>query len=110
MSSWRDHLTGDLGYHDRADAIGRSTTWSSNRSWNWRHKAPGFDEPLHTAERALDLGAAIRSNPQLKVLSMNGVYDLATPFFGAEFDLSHMLLTPDLQKNVISIRTTNRAT
>lgn len=99
LSSWRDHLTGDLGYQTEL-AYRPLYNMVISAAWNWRHKAPGFDEPLHTANVALDLGAAIRSNPQLKVLSMNGVYDLATPFFGAEFDLSHMLLTPDLQKNV----------
>ena len=31
----------------------------------------------------IDLAAAMRGNPYLKVLSMNGWYDMATPFFGA---------------------------
>jgi carboxypeptidase C (cathepsin A) len=99
LSSWRDHLSGDLGYSTEL-TYRPLYNMVISAAWNWRHKAPGFDEPLHTANVALDLGAAIRSNPQLKVFSMNGIYDLATPFFGAEFDLSHMLLTPDLQKNV----------
>jgi len=49
---------------------------------------------------AADLGAAIRKNPHLKVFSANGYFDLATPFFATEYDLSHMDLEPDLRGNV----------
>ncbi len=41
---------------------------------------------------ALDLSAAMRENPHLKVYSLNGIYDFATPFFGTEYDLGHMQL------------------
>jgi carboxypeptidase C (cathepsin A) len=34
------------------------------------------------------------------VLFLNGYYDMATPFFGAEFDANHMLLNEPLQRNV----------
>ena len=47
-----------------------------------------------------DLGDAMRKNPKLKVLSANGYFDLATPFFITEYDIAHMMLTPELAKNV----------
>ena len=47
-----------------------------------------------------DLADTIRKNPKLKVLSANGYFDLATPFFATDYELSHMMLTPDLAKNV----------
>ena len=47
-----------------------------------------------------DLADAMRKNPKLKVFSANGLFDLATPFFLTEFDLNHMMVTPELQKNV----------
>ena len=49
---------------------------------------------------AADLGAAIRKNPHLHVFSANGYFDLATPFFATEYDLSHMDLDPSLRGNV----------
>ncbi len=55
---------------------------------------------MNNPNTALDLAAAIRGNPALQVLSMNGLYDMATPFFATEYDLSHMPLTPDLRGNV----------
>jgi carboxypeptidase C (cathepsin A) len=42
----------------------------------------------------------MRENPRLKVLSANGYFDLATPFFATETDLSHMLLEPALRPNL----------
>ena len=53
-----------------------------------------------TASEVLDLADAMRKNPKLKVFSANGLFDLATPFFLTEFDLNHMMVTPELQKNV----------
>ena len=47
-----------------------------------------------------DLGAAIRKNPHLKVFSANGYFDLATPFFMTEYDLSHTELEPKLRGNI----------
>lgn len=70
--------------------------------WDWQHKAPGFGGygPMPVANTAVDLGAAMRRNPHLKVLSLNGYYDMATPFFITEYDLGHMELTPALRKNL----------
>ena len=36
---------------------------------------------------ARELSAALRTNPELKVLVASGYYDLVTPFFDAEFTL-----------------------
>jgi len=69
-------------------------------AWDWHHKAPGVDDPLTAPDTALDLAGTLRANPQMRVLSMNGLFDMATPFFGTEFDLSHMLLPPELRRNL----------
>ncbi len=34
------------------------------------------------------------------MLSVNGYFDLATPFFATEYDLAHMQLDPSLRGNV----------
>ena len=56
--------------------------------------------PLQVPNVALDLSAAMRRNPALRVYIMGGVYDLATPFAGAEFDISHLYLSERLRRNV----------
>jgi carboxypeptidase C (cathepsin A) len=47
-----------------------------------------------------DLRAAWQANPGMRVLSLNGYFDLSTPFFATEFDLAHLFLTPDLQSRL----------
>ena len=42
----------------------------------------------------------MRENPHLKVYSLNGIYDLATPFFGTEYDLAHMQIDRTLVPNL----------
>jgi carboxypeptidase C (cathepsin A) len=68
--------------------------------WDWHHHAPGARYPDQWPDTALDLADTMRKNPRLKVLSANGWFDLATPFFGTEYDVSHMMLPPDIAKNV----------
>ncbi len=99
LSSFQDYLARDLGYTSDRPYLALNNM-TIEPAWDWHHKAPGYDEPQTTPNVALDLAAAMRFNPQMKLLSMNGLYDLATPFFGTENDLAHMLLTPELKANI----------
>ncbi len=67
--------------------------------WDWHHHSPGGREQL-LPYVAGDLADTIRKNPKLQVLSANGWFDLATPFFETEYELNHMMLTPELETNV----------
>jgi carboxypeptidase C (cathepsin A) len=66
--------------------------------WNFQHNSP--DGQQFAANVSSDLGQAMRENPRLKILNVAGLYDLATPFFGAEYDLGHMALEPQLAANI----------
>ena len=46
------------------------------------------------------LRQAMTENPSLRVLSMNGYYDMATPFFATEYVVSHMQLDPTLAGHI----------
>ncbi|THD82095.1 MAG: peptidase S10 [Phenylobacterium sp.] len=93
-----DYLERDLGY--TTDLAYRPSGEGINPAWNWKHKAPGSRFPSAVADTAQDLGMAIRENPHLQVYSLNGLYDMATPFFGTEYDLAHMWLDAPLRGNV----------
>ncbi len=80
-----------------------------NQAWDFKHRpgaAPagaggGGGRGEQTApDVALDLADAMRKNPRLRVFSANGWFDLATPFFGTEYDLAHMMLPDALKGNV----------
>jgi carboxypeptidase C (cathepsin A) len=99
IGTLQSYLVNDLGY--RTDMPYRlSASDSDGFKWDWNHKAPGQRFGLQMPNTALDLASAMRTNPYLKVLSLNGYYDMATPFFGTEYDLDHMMLEPAQQRNL----------
>jgi carboxypeptidase C (cathepsin A) len=93
------YLARDLGYQTNM-AYRASASEEEGFKWDWNHKAPGVRFTLNAPNTAIDLAAAMRENPYLKVLSLNGWYDMATPFFGTEYDLGHMMLEPAQQRNL----------
>ncbi|MGZ6038809.1 MAG: S10 family peptidase, partial [Phenylobacterium sp.] len=98
--------------HDWVESLGYTTDlnyWPSgpniNQSWDWRHRPPtggfgGGGRRENVANTAADLGVAMRENPHLHVFSLNGLYDMATPFFGTEYDIQHLYLDPSIRNNV----------
>ena len=65
------------------------------RSWDFKHTVPGFPIPLPTlTNTGLDLERAMAYNPSLRVLVLNGSYDLATPFFATETMMAHVSPQP----------------
>ena len=93
------YLSRDLNYQTNM-AYRASAREEEGFKWDFSHKAPGVNFPLNAPNTAIDLAAAMRQNPYLKVLSLNGWYDMATPFFGTEYDLNHMMLEPAQQRNL----------
>lgn len=100
VGAFHDYLAKDLGYE--SDLTYRPTFYSSGAQWDFRHRGPGGrgGGGQSQADTALDLGQAMRQNPGLKLYSLNGIYDMATPFFGTEYDIAHMQLDPALKGNV----------
>ena len=97
VAAFHDYLSHELKYESHDDYVVQNTGIIG--SWDWKHRAPsGQLEQLPYV--AGDLGDAIRKDPKLRVFSANGLFDLATPFFTTEFDLSHMNLDPKLRDNV----------
>ena len=104
VAALHDYLARELKY-DTTDAY-RSNAYEIIGQWDFKHRptsgAPGMGPGGEQSQPyvAADLGSAIRKNPHLKVFSANGYFDLATPFFATEYDLSHMDLDPTLRGNV----------
>ncbi|RZM13751.1 MAG: peptidase S10, partial [Sphingomonas sp.] len=99
IASFNDYLVTTLGYRTELP-YRQSARDAAGWTWNWKHDAPGSGQGQNNPNTAIDLAAAMRANPYLKVLSMNGYYDMATPFFGTENDLGHMMLPRSAQGNL----------
>ena len=97
VSSVRDYLGQDLGYKTDLD-YRQSASDGGDFDWDWHHRFNGRRQT--TADVAVDLAEALRINPHLKLLSLNGYYDMATPFFETEYDIKHMQLPPEAVKNI----------
>lgn len=99
VSAYEDYIRHDLGYATDLDY--RSSNYELGEQWDMHHRVIGAGGFKSTnAAVMLDLAATMRENPHLKVLSLNGYYDSATPFFQSEFDFGHMLLDPAQRANL----------
>jgi carboxypeptidase C (cathepsin A) len=99
VSAFHDYLERELKYTTKDTYFPRGP--HVNETWDQSHRAPGEGgRPLREAYVAGDLADAMRKNPGLRVFSVNGLFDLATPFFMTEYDLSHMDLEPKLRDHV----------
>lgn len=47
-----------------------------------------------------DLARTMKANPDLKVQLNGGYYDLATPYYTAEYEMKHLPMPTSLQKNI----------
>lgn len=69
--------------------------------WDWSRQGSGR---LLTGAIGLnvsdDLAQAMKTNPRLKVMVNDGYYDLATPFFAAEYEEEHLPIPASLTKNI----------
>jgi carboxypeptidase C (cathepsin A) len=74
----------DLEYYILGGGIG---------AWNWNVNNAYTDT-------SAPLKLAMAKNPYMKVLVAQGYYDLATPYFAAEYTISALNLDPELRKNV----------
>ncbi|MGI9625969.1 MAG: S10 family peptidase [Longimicrobiales bacterium] len=97
-SAFNSYLRDDLGYDGDREYVPSGGT----SDWNWGRLrgGGGFVRGGGTPNVAPDLANAIRRNPSLEVLLVNGIYDLATPYFAAVWTMDRMGLPPELRDNI----------
>lgn len=76
--------------------FGKNMTYrpSEYGHWDWKH---GSSFSMNVMP---DLASAMKYNPKLKVMLNTGYFDLATPFFEGVYELHHLPIPNDLQKNI----------
>ena len=86
-----NYLRTELGY--RTD-MPYYTFAQQRGEWDWGSASRGF------ADTASAMREAIVKNPYLKILVMEGYYDLATPYFAANYTMDHLDLPQKYRSNV----------
>jgi carboxypeptidase C (cathepsin A) len=95
-SAFNTYVRNELGYDGDREYVpsGMARPWNWNRGNNIGFGLGGIPNV------APDLATAIGRNPRLEVLLINGIYDLATPYFAAVWTMDHMGLPPELRDNI----------
>ncbi len=97
-SAFNSYLRSELGYDGDREYVPSGGT----RNWNWGRLGGGgfFARGGGTPNVTPDLARAMKRNPKLKVLLVNGIYDLATPYFAAVWSIEQAGLPPELRANI----------
>jgi carboxypeptidase C (cathepsin A) len=98
VSAFNDYVRKDLKYGENKEYKPEIEVF---RWWSFAHEQPGIPFPLPGATNVMpDLATAMKYNPQLKVLLNAGYFDLATPFYQGVYEMQHLPIPADLQKNI----------
>jgi len=97
LAAFMDYLQRDLNF-------GQGKTYRPDAGafeiWDFKHKVEGSALPQQMVYTGVNLAHAMGTNPHLKVLVLQGIYDLVTPLLATEYMVSHLGLRPDLRPNI----------
>jgi carboxypeptidase C (cathepsin A) len=100
ISAFKDYLYNDLKV--RKDLSYTTSTGSrEDFKWDWNHGGNVIFNAQVAVSTLPDMTSAMKRNPNLKILILNGIFDLATVFYGVEHSINHMGLDAELKKNII---------
>lgn len=100
ISGFLDYFYGDLKVNKNllySITAGRRDGFK----WDWSHQGNerwGASAAINTG---IDMATALSRDPNMKVLILNGIYDIATVFYGVEHTINHLGLKKEIKDNII---------
>jgi carboxypeptidase C (cathepsin A) len=95
-----DYFHGSLGVSK--DLLYATSAYSKEGfKWDWKHQGNNFWGADAAVTTVPDMTDALSKDPNVKVLIMNGYYDLATVFYGVEHSISHIDLPKSATDRII---------
>ncbi|MBC6365910.1 S10 family peptidase [Algoriphagus sp. AK58] len=95
-----DYYHGSLGVSK--DLLYATSAYSKEGfKWDWKHQGNNFWGADAAVTTLPDMAEALSKDPYVKVLIMNGYYDLATVFHGVEHSISHIGLPQSATDRII---------
>jgi carboxypeptidase C (cathepsin A) len=91
-SVFNNYIRTELGY--KTDMPYNVRAQNAGIQWDWGSASEGFPDTASAMRQA------IVKNPYLKILVMEGYYDLATPYFAANYALQHLDLPQKYRDNI----------
>lgn len=100
-SAFLDYYHRELGFGQDREYRVSGNVWSQ---WDWSHAPPGGGmfgaRKVPFPNTTPDLARAMGQSPGMKLMVMQGHFDLATPQAATEYALDHMDLQPEQRANV----------
>jgi carboxypeptidase C (cathepsin A) len=91
IAAFNNYVRNDLKYGQDQNYL----EYADIKEWDSKHN--NHDGAVNVMP---DLAMAMKTNPDLKILLNGGYYDLATPFYAADYEMHHMPIQPALMNNI----------
>jgi carboxypeptidase C (cathepsin A) len=95
-ATFLDYYHGDLKFGQGETY--HTTNFQIGEHWKWTHKTALGDQPV--VNTGVDLAEALIKDANLKVLVLNGYYDLATPFSATEYVMAHLGIPAEMGSRI----------
>lgn len=101
------YITGFLDYFYNDLGVSKKLTYTTSASqrdqfkWDWNHEGNKSWNASTAINTGIDMARAMTRNPNVKVLILNGYYDIATVFYGVEYTINHLGLPKEIKDNII---------
>jgi carboxypeptidase C (cathepsin A) len=98
VAAFQDYYHGELRFGDGKTY--RTSNYDIGGKWKWAHRIAGNGAEQPMVNSGVDLAQALVEDPNLRVLVMNGYFDLATPFSATEYVMSHLDVPQSLNSHI----------
>jgi carboxypeptidase C (cathepsin A) len=101
------YITGFLSYFYGDLKVNKKYTYATTAGvrpgfkWDWNHAGNMRWNTSAAINTGIDMAAAMTRDPNVKVLILNGYYDMATVFYGVEHTIHHLGLPKEIKNNII---------
>jgi carboxypeptidase C (cathepsin A) len=95
-AAFLDYYHGDLKFGQGKTYF--TTNFGIGGKWKFTHRTDNGEQPI--VNSGVDLAQALVQDQNLKVLVLNGYFDLATPFSATEYMMTHLGVPPSASARI----------
>ena len=98
MATFNDYYRNELKVQSDREYVLSGSVWGE---WDDRHRQPDVGRTVPVANTGVDLAHAMVMNPKMRVLVLQGYFDLACPYGTVEYFVDHLNVPADVRRNVV---------
>lgn len=97
VATFNDYYRNELNVQSEREYLLSGSLYSK---WDQGHRPPGESSSQPVANTGIDLAHVMVRNPKMKVLVLQGYFDLACPYGAVEYFVDHMDVPPAIRRNI----------